>query len=176
MKLTNKTLFWAKAHPDTIVPTKKDEDAGYDIYARFDQDYIIIKPHETKMIPTDLHCAFSQGKAMILKERGSTGTKGMGQKAGVIDAGFRGSIFVPINNQNTKSIIIVKNNEYLKDLLENPIGKALLDNMIVYPYEKAICQAIMVDLSDLTDSEIKLEDLLKIESERGQGMLGDSGK
>lgn len=170
--LNENNLFWAKAHPDTIIPTKSNEDAGYDIYARFDEPYIIIEPNETKMIPTDLHCAFPSGYAMILKERGSTGTKGMGGRSGVIDSGFRGKIFVPITNHNNTPLAIVKDKTYAK----NTFLAKILGEYTMYPYEKAICQAVMQEVPKLQSQEITLDELLTIDSERGQGMLGDSGK
>lgn len=178
-------LFWAKAHKDTIIPTKRDEDAGYDIYTRFDEDYILIKPHETKMIPTDLHCAFPSGYAMILKERGSTGTKGIGGRCGVIEGSFRGSIFVPITNHNGYAIAIIKsefadNNHITVGKLNEHLcmncDETIYSPVYAYPYEKAICQAIMIDLAKLKPQEIPLDELLAIDSERGQGMLGSSGK
>ena len=77
------TVKFAKVRPSAIIPTKRVEDAGYDIYANFDEDYITILPHETKMIPTGIVSACDVDYCFILKERGSTGTKGMGQRSGV---------------------------------------------------------------------------------------------
>ena len=42
---------FAKVRPDAIIPSKRDEDMGFDIYACFDEDYVVINPHETKLIP-----------------------------------------------------------------------------------------------------------------------------
>ena len=36
------TVKFAKIKPNAIIPTKRLEDAGYDIYPCFDEDYIII--------------------------------------------------------------------------------------------------------------------------------------
>ena len=172
-------LFWAKAKEDVIIPTKRDEDAGYDIYANLEEEFVTIKPHETKLIPTRLHCAFPSGYVLILKERGSTGTKGMGQRAGIVDSGYRGEIFVPITNHNNVSIIIAKKNVVDIDggyLFTKGKGMIGTTDDIIYPYEKAICQAILFEIPQLESREIPLDELLAIESERGQGMLGDSGK
>jgi phytoene dehydrogenase-like protein len=51
------TIKFAKVRPNAIIPTKRLEDAGYDIYANFEEDYIVLNPHETKMIPTGIACA-----------------------------------------------------------------------------------------------------------------------
>ena len=35
----------AKVRPDAIIPTKRIEDAGWDIYANFAEDWMEIPPH-----------------------------------------------------------------------------------------------------------------------------------
>ena len=47
-------IKFAKVKPSAKIPTKRQEDAGMDVYACFDEDYMIIMPHETKMIPTGI--------------------------------------------------------------------------------------------------------------------------
>ena len=164
-------LLFAGENDSVIIPCKKDEDGGYDIYANFPQDYIEIKPNTTVMIPTKLHCAFNKKWVMLLQERGSTGTKGMGQRAGVIDSGYRGEISVPITNSNKVSIFIAKEDSKIrkKEMINE-------NKYVVYPYEKAICQAIMVEVPNFNIKRIPLEQLKSIPSERGEGRLGSSGK
>lgn len=158
---------FAKVRPDAKIPSKRVEDAGYDIYACFDDEYMVINPHETVLIPTGIASAFDPMYYCQLEERGSTGTKGMALRCGVIDSGFRNEWFVPITNVNNIPIIISKN----EDLPENCNGMA-----IVYPYSKAICQAVFHEVPQLQIKEIPYEDLKKIESERGMGALGSSQK
>ena len=43
-------LYWAKVKPDAKVPQKRYEDAGYDLYPCFEEDYMVIEPHETKLV------------------------------------------------------------------------------------------------------------------------------
>lgn len=146
---------------------KRVEDGAFDIYACFEEDYKVIEPHETLLVPTGLASAFSTDYVAILKERGSTGTKGMGQRAGVVDSGYRGEWFIPITNHNSKPLVIMK--EDYKD-------QAAFKDAIIYPYEKALSQCIMVRVPQLSITEISYEELLKFESERGTGRLGSSGK
>ena len=68
-------LYWAKVKEDAIIPTKRDEDAGYDLYPCFEEDYLEIKPLHTRLVPLGVATAFDASYVMILKERGSTGTK-----------------------------------------------------------------------------------------------------
>ena len=55
----------SKLRPEAKIPNKRDEDAGFDLYPCFDEDYIIILPHKTKLIPTGLATAFSPDNVMM---------------------------------------------------------------------------------------------------------------
>lgn len=176
-EVIEKEILFARKNSSVIIPTKRGEDACYDIYPFFSEDYIVIQPHETKMITTGLYSAFNKKWKLELLERGSTGAKGIGQRAGQIDSGFRGEIKVPITNHNNVPLVIAKSlctTEVIRyELLGNPGGEG---NYIQYPYEKAICQASLVEVPVVTVREISLEELQAIPSERGEGMTGSSGK
>lgn len=172
------TVKFAKTKPNAIIPTKRLEDAGYDVYPCFDEDYIIIKPHTTVIIPTGIASACDTDYCFILHERSSTGTKGMAQRCGIIDSGYRGEWGVPIINTNDVPIVICKK-EFVAtfsdfaSVLLLPYGKA---NYILYPYEKAICQALVLPVPEVEIEEYTYEELKTIPSERGTGRLGSSGK
>lgn len=157
-------IYFAKVKEEAIIPSKREEDGAFDVYACFEEDYLVIEPHETKLIPTGIASAFSSDYVAILKERGSNGSKGIGQRCGVIDSGFRGEWFVPLTNHNNIPVVISK----------KPICG--ITNMIIYPYEKAICQCVMTVVPKLKTQEISLEELFKFKSERGTGCLGSSNK
>lgn len=157
-------LYWAKVKESAKIPSKRYEDAGYDLYPCFDEDYMIIEPHETKLVPLGVASAFDPEYVMILKERGSTGTKGIAQRSGVIDSGYRGEYMAPVTNLNTRRVVIKKE------------GVEYTEDAIIYPYEKAICQGVLLRMPQIESEEISLEDLKSIESERGAGKLGSSGK
>lgn len=172
------TVKFAKVRPTAIIPTKREEDAGYDIYANFDKDVILIPPHETVMIPTGIACACNSDYCLILKERGSTGTKGMAQRCGVIDSGYRNEIFVPITNTTNARIYI--GDEKKAHEIEREIHP---DNTYVvneipkyYPYEKAIAQILVIPVPTVDIEECAYEELKAIPSNRGMGALGSSGK
>ena len=161
-------IVWAKATETAVIPTKRDEDGGYDLFCDypFDTHNVEIKPHETIMIPTNIHVAFPKKYVMILKERGSNGSIGLAQRAGVIDSGYRGAIFVAITNENDIPVVITRST----DKVEKFAGK------IYYPMSKAISQAVMVVSPQLDSKEVTMEEFNKIPSERGDGKLGSSGK
>lgn len=168
------TIKFAKVREGAIIPSKELENAGYDIYPCFDEDYIIIQPHETKKIPTGICSAFDTDYVIVLKERGSTGTKGMGQRAGIMDSGYRGEWFVPITNHNNKPIVICEKNFDVEEEFSD--DGAYGENYIIYPYEKAICQALLLPVPTTVVEEYTYEELQAIPSKRGEGCLGSSGK
>lgn len=200
--LMTNDLVWAKVKPNAIIPTKDEENAGYDIYACFDEDYMIIPEHSTRLIPTGIASAMCDNWYLNVAERGSTGSKGMKYSAGIIDSSYRGEIFIAISNVNRCPIIISKldkdellNKYGLESLLfkeipydiNNPsvddLRNALFDQddfvfeePIIYPYSKAIAQLIVHEVPKMNTYEISYEELLKIPSKRGTGALGSSNK
>lgn len=162
-------LLFAKVREGAKIPTKRDEDAGRDLYACFDEEYIIIYPHTTALVPTGIATAFSKDYYAQIQERGSTGSKGIKYGAGVIDSGYRGEWFVPITNCNDIPIIIIKDVGKAEELF--PFSKK-----IVYPYSKGIAQFVMLPVPKFEEVEVTLEDLQNIKSERGAGKLGSSDK
>ena len=195
MIINDNDLMFAKVHPGAIIPTKDDENAGYDIYACFDEDYMIIPAHTTKLIPTGIASALSEKYYLQVHERGSTGSKGMKYSAGVVDSSYRGEIFVAISNVNSKDIIISKldkkelfdkhsTNQFEERVIkygdgefdfvyedDDPVYAA-----IIYPYTKAIAQLVVHKVPKMNVQEISYEELKAIPSKRGDGALGSSGK
>lgn len=163
--MNNAAIYFAKTKPEAIIPSKRIEDGAFDIYACFNEDFLQIQPHETVLVPTGIASAFSSDYVAILKERGSTGSEGIGQRCGVIDSGYRGEWFVCVTNHNPQPLVIAK-----ASVAEQ------FSECIVYPYEKGIAQCLMVRVPQLEIQEITHQDLLSIPSERGTGALGSSGK
>lgn len=178
-------LYFAKVRQNAIIPSKREEDAGYDVYACFDEDEIVISPGEIKFIPTGIATAFPSDYVLLARERGSTGSKGLAVRCGVIDSGYRDEIFIPINNTTDKIIIISKDIEKTKRkvirneiiILGNEYSPSLLDrHYTFYPYSKAIAQLILVPVPKVEVKELSYEELSKIKSERGTGKLGSTNK
>lgn len=163
------TAYFAKIKENAKIPSKRKEDAGYDIYPCFEDDFIIIRPHSTVMVPTGLASMCSADYCFILKERGSTGSRGMGQRCGIIDSGYRGEWFCPITNTTDYEMVICK--ESVADSFKNNSKY-----YIVYPYEKAICQALLIPVPNVEVKEISYTELTQFTSERGEGALGSSKK
>lgn len=201
-------IKFAKIVDSAIIPSKRRGDGAYDIYACFEEDMIIIPPYATVMIPTGIASAFSEDYVMILKERGSTGVRGLGQRSGVIDSNYRGEWVAPITNHNDYAVVITdleegealrkmpyvnvsapsksctettyyadsKMTQLMGEVIQYPNDNVTTYNFIIYPKSKAICQALLLPVPDSIVEEISYDELIKIESERGCGMLGSSGK
>jgi dUTP pyrophosphatase len=158
---------------DAKIPEKKSEDAGYDIYASFKEDYMKIPAHQTVLIPTGIASALPKDYYFQIEERGSTGSKGIKRSAGVIDSGYRGEWFIAITNSNDKDLFITKR-KAIPQLKH--AARILKTNIIIYPYEKAIAQAVLHYVTQTDVKELSYEKLAAIESKRGTGALGSSGK
>lgn len=166
-------VYFAKVKENAVIPSKRAEDAGYDIYACFDESCRVIQPHQTVMIPTGIASSFDDDFVMLAEERGSTGSRGMAKRAGVIDSGFRDEWFIPITNTTTKIIIIAKD-EYIEQFDKLP--ENLKSAVTIYPYNKAIAQALLLPVPKPEVKEITYEELKAIPSQRGTGSLGSSNK
>ena len=171
MTIEGNDLIFAKVRSGAKIPTKESHNAGYDIYACFEEDFIYIKPHETKLIPTGIASAMSEKFYGQIEERGSTGSKGIKKSAGVIDSSYRGEWFIAISNVNEFPLIIAKDHINTKDIFGD-VGM----KHIIYPYEKAIAQAVIHEVPKMNVIEMSYQELLMIKSERGVGSLGSSNK
>ena len=171
-------VYFARKAKDVILPSKKDENAGLDIYAYFEEDFMVLPPHEATLIPTGLYSCVSDDYVLLGRDRGSTGTKGLRFGAGVIDSGYRGEIFIPIINENDDFVIILKeefDNDKLSEVCKG-IREEYNKQVIFYPYKKAIGQLLVVPVPKVEIKELTVEELQAIPSERGTGALGSSGK
>ena len=156
-------VYFGKLHPAARIPTRRVEDAGYDLYSVLNHA-VCLSPGETRLIPTGICSSFSSDDVAVVKERGSTGRKGLGVRAGIIDSGYRGEWFVALTNHNAKPLVI------------GPDDVKLGDDVIHYPWSKAIAQFLFLPVPSLNIVEVEVEAIQASESERGRGALGSSGK
>lgn len=167
-------IYFSKLKENAIIPTREAYNAGIDIYPCFDEEYIVINPGETKLIPTGIASAIPVDYYIQIYERGSSGSKGIKCSAGVIDSSYRGEWFLVTTNINKKPVIITKIDI---DSLDENIKNIIKNAYIIYPYNKALFQGVVHCVHNkLGRSEISYNELLKLKSERGYGKLGSSGK
>ncbi|HEY0677422.1 MAG TPA: hypothetical protein VGD17_04010 [Chitinophagaceae bacterium] len=164
--MADQYLYFAKTRPGAVVPAKRPEDSGYDIYSCFQEESITLNPGEIKLISTGIATAFPQDYVLFIKERSSTGSIGLSTRMGVIDSGFRGEIMIGLNNTSNVPIVITKEVQQV----------TREEKMIRFPYSKAIAQAVLCVIPKLKVAELDYDELLQINSERGVSFMGASGK
>lgn len=169
-------ILFAKVRKDAKIPSKREEDGCYDVYPCLDEPCVIIYPNEIKTFNSGIASVFSDRYVAICQERGSTGSKCMSLRCRVIDSGYRGEWFIPINNTGNKPIVIYKEN--MLDAVASELANRKLPptKAILYPASKAIMQFALVEVPKVKVEEVKYEELLKYTSERGEGKLGSSNK
>ena len=187
---------FAKVNPDAIIPSKRDENAGWDLYLCFEENEVRVNPGEMEMIDTGIATAFPYDWQATIKERGSTASKLIAIRAGLVEGSFRDSWKVMLNNTGNKVLIITKDEELSRKAITDKVMKEagyeenqlkvleennsfenwINDNFVFYPYKKAIAQFVFLPVPKVKDTEVSYEELLKIKSNRGTGMCGSTGK
>lgn len=187
-------VFFAKTKPNAIIPTKREEDAGYDVYT-CETETIVIKPCSFKMIDTGIAIACNKSYFPKFFDKGGMGSKGIIVGAGVGDSGYRDGYFIPLINTNLQKTVIITTQsdeeigkcthfdlelnkfrtiEFNKDVkVSQCIEK---EDCIIKSINKAITQFVMLPVPTFQTKEISWEKLKSIKSERGLGKLGSSGK
>ena len=176
-ELKENEIVFAKIKPDAKLPSKRDEDAGFDMWACFDGDYFVVEPGETKGVPTGIAMAFSKKYYAQVEERSSMAKAGIKKSGGVMDSGYRGEYV--IMTYNTLKIPFVISKLDFEDIPDKFVvdGKKYKKNKIKFhPYSKAICQIVMQEIPALQSKEVSYEKLLKFSSERMTGGFGSSDK
>lgn len=168
LKVDEGKIIWCKVTTTSIIPTRENESAGFDLYADIplDTDHFEIKANTSKSVPTGIRTAIPEGFVGLLEERGSTGSINLKRNAGVIDSGYRGEIFVLLYNGNNKTVVLSRG-------LEKTVE---YKDCIYYPMSKAIAQMMVVPVPKFEVVEYSTEDFNKLTTERGEGKLGSSGK
>lgn len=167
-------IYFSKVKENAIIPTREKHNAGFDLYPCFEEDYMIIQPNETKLVPTGIASCIPEGFYIQIQERGSSGSKGIKYSAGVIDSSYRGEWFLATSNINNKPVLITKIDI---DNIQQSIKNIIQESFIIYPYSKALFQGVVHSVhNELETEEISFQDLKSIPSKRGDGKLGSSGK
>lgn len=186
IKNETQIVKWVLLESDAKLPSKKQGDAGFDIYTT-ESSYVLM-PHTTHMFPTGIASILSPNTYFQLFERGSTGSKGIAQRCGVIDASFNSDKgwFIPLTNTTDKPIIFTKKRGfderyeandvevYFKNYVltawqrvyykfaRNKYKKVLRDyynSLTVYDTNKAIAQAVLLPVYDIESYEATRNDL-----------------
>ena len=108
-----------------LCPIRKTSgSAGYDFLAPFD---IVIKPHETVLLPTGVKCQIDEGYVLELYPRSSLGFKynlTLDNTVGIIDADYynnednEGHIKCKMTNHSDKEIVIKRGEGYMQGIFK----------------------------------------------------------
>jgi dUTP pyrophosphatase len=170
-KLFTSTIYFARTNPRAIIPTKREEDGAFDIYALTDKPHedIIIEPNQIVTVRTGIASAFSPlFRFNAARERSSSGSQGIGLRCGQIDSGYRGEWFLKLQSTTDKRIIITETVDV--------VGFDKEHNTIYWPMKKAVAQAAFEFSVPVQTDVVDIDKLSEIPSERGMGKLGSSGK
>lgn len=171
-KNSNLIIYWDLLNLMATMPTKRNEDAGFDIYSDSAEN-IILKPSETKFFSTGLRSAFPSNFWVEIKERGSTGAVGLSVRSGVIDSGYRGEWKIMLTNVNKYPVEFSRS----VDKVTYVYGKIFKNKIkkVIYPLSKAIAQAVVIPLPNI---ECKWDRTMVdgTRSDRGKTGWGASGK
>ena len=160
------TIQFAKLRPGAVIPSKREEDSDYDLYACFDEEEFVIPAFSTRLVPTGLISAFDSSLGVKFEERGSN-TKWCGiVQAGVIDSGYRGEWVCAMYNGNPVPAHITKAVTEVQRLSDR----------VLVPYGKAVCQFHVREILKVAVEEVSVDAVLARTSARGAGKLGSSGK
>lgn len=162
-------ILWYPLRAKSRIPTKRDEDAGFDIYTT--ENKVWVRAHGQILFPTGIAAAVSKGYWLEVKDRGSTGSKGLHVHCGVIDNGYRDEIFVCIKNDNAYDVVFTDEEKEGWHNTSNTTG------YLVYPVKKAIAQIIPIRQPRCKSKEASKREWAKLrKTKRGMGKLGSTGK
>ena len=159
-------IKFARLRPNAVIPSKRDEDSDYDLYACFDEEGFVIPPLCTAFIPTGIVSAFPPNLGVKIEERGSNAKWCGITQAGVIDSGYRGEWFVAMYNGNSVPVHISKAVSEVERRAD----------AVFVPYSKAVCQFNVREIISPEIKTVSVEEIMAAPSERGAGRLGSSGK
>ena len=124
-----------KLHPDVEIPSYKTSgSSGLDLQAFIDKN-IIIKPNETKLIPTGLSMAIPENFEIQIRPRSGLALNNsisVLNTPGTIDSDYRGEIKIILINLG-KSNFVIKNGDRIAQMVITPIVKVNFENVEELP-------------------------------------------
>jgi dUTP diphosphatase len=147
-------LYWKKLHNNAKAPhvTHPGEDLAYDLFAAED---VTLAAGRVTLVRTGIAIQFEPPHGAIVKDRSSMAMKGIKTSAGVIDAGYRGEILVPL----TLDVNAPQNSDGSPSSYTIKAGDKI---------------AQMIPVKPLTTFEVEQREVLQ-ETIRGERGFGSSG-
>ncbi len=112
-----------KLKREAIIPTYGSEfAAGADLYACVEED-MILKPGDTRLIPTGIALEIPAGYAGLIYARSGLATKrglAPANKVGVVDSDYRGEVLVSLHNHSQEAQMVAPG-ERIAQLVVTPV-------------------------------------------------------
>lgn len=143
--ISGNELIFAKVNPKAIVPTKRKEDAGYDIYT-CEEETIVIEPHKHRLIDTGLAIGCSYDYFPKFFDKGGYGSEGITVTAGVGDSGYRDAYFIAMVNTNDDKTLVITNQSQEEINNANIFDKR--DNLFKYSEGIELCYKTFAKLEE----------------------------
>lgn len=159
---------FVKCHPDAKMPEyAHPDDSGMDVYA---VDDYVIRPGETKLIPTGIKVAVPNGYEIQIRPKSGRALKTkmrIANSIGTVDAGFRGELQVIIENIEPP----IKDITYDFDDNGRPIITSILrgSDMTIGKGEK-FAQLVLMEVPKAVLFQVENLD----DTERGNGGFGST--
>ena len=158
----------AKTNEKAILPRKRYEDAGLDIFPCLDKPFVTIPAGATVAIPTGIAIACTPDFCIVANERSSLGKMGLALRAGVCDSGYRGEYKILLTNTTSHAFVI---DEAVKEVvISEKTGTVTL------PAIKAIAQLLVLPVPELTINLMDYDRFKELPSERGTSWNGSTDK
>ena len=167
-------IKFKKISPDAVVPSYATEgSAGFDLYAT---EEVVVKPQETKIIPTGLEIECPEGMAVMIYPRSGISAKTplrLANGVGVIDSDYRGELKVIFYNSSNSEVRIVPKYQLTDgNVIEAYDHDYVPYGTVVIKKGDRIAQGVLIDVTQADFKEV--QDFK--ETKRGKGCLGSTGK
>ena len=179
-------IKFLKINDKAIIPTKRNEDAAFDLYTTgvehgdyVEDEEILIHPGETVKLLTGLKAVIPPDVWVLVKERSSTAKTGLSIRSGVIDSGYRGEWAIMMTNCGRMDILISRNYHGKPDLCttEKRNSDGSLYSHWIMSFDKAVAQAVVMPKLNVGCGEISQAEFdAAPKTIRGDGGWGNSGK
>lgn len=132
------TIKVKRLRPEAKLPTRAyDQALAYDFYfAPEDGEDLLLEPvtawrlirsASVHKLATGVAVELPTEHGMILRERGSTGVKGLSIRAGVIDGDYRGEVFVLMQNLSHVPILLKPGDKIVQGILIQTPNHAVVE-------------------------------------------------
>jgi len=115
-----------KIRKDAKLPLYKHKgDAGLDLFSNVD---CVLKPGETKPVPTGIKMAIPEGYVGLVWDKSGISLKGIHRLAGVVDSGYRGEVKVVLTNLFNEPFVIENGMKIAQLLIQEVVQVKVIES------------------------------------------------